>query len=136
VDTARSTELLRAFHKNPPATADEIEIAEHELGLKMPEGYRQFLIFANGGEGFIGPNSYLMLWQIGELFRSNREYEVHEYAPGLILFGSNGGGEGFAIDVREASSPVVSVPFIGMSLEEIIPLAATFDGFLEHLGSK
>jgi SMI1 / KNR4 family (SUKH-1) len=136
VETTRSTELLRAFHKNPPATADEIEIAEHKLALKLPEDYRQFLIFANGGEGFIGPNSYLMLWQIGELFRSNREYEVYEYAPGLLLFGSNGGGEGFAFDMRGIAKAVVAVPFIGMSLEDVKPLAATFEGFLEHLAVR
>lgn len=37
---------------------------------------------------------------------------------------------------REPSLPIVSVPFIGMSLDEIIPMAATFDALLEHLGRQ
>ena len=82
------------------------------------------------------PKSYAMLWKVGELYRFNREYEVQKYAPGLLLFGSTGGGEGIAFDMREPSKLVVSVPFIGMDLKEIIPLAATFDGFLEYLGGQ
>jgi hypothetical protein len=134
VETARSDELLRTFQKNLPATSDEIVKAENELGLKLPEQYREFLLWANGGEGFIGPNFYAMLWQVGDLCRFNLEYEVERNSPGLILFGSNGGGEGFAFDLRGQLSQIVSVPFIGMALKEILPLAKTFDEFLEHLG--
>ena len=78
-----------------------------------------------------------MLWKIDELLRFNREYEVPEYAPGLFLFGSNGGGEAFAFDLRaEGRNPVVSVPFIGMDVRDALPLAETFDGFLEHLARQ
>lgn len=93
--------------------------------------------FTDGGEGFIRPNSYAMLWKIKELLQFNREYAVLEYAPGLLLFGSNGGGKAFAFDLRaEGRSPVVSVPFIGMDLRDALPLAETFDGFLEHLARQ
>jgi len=54
----------------------------------------------------------------------------------LTLFGSNGAGEGFAFDMREPSKPVVSVPFIGIDLKEITPIATTFDGFLVNLGDQ
>ena len=113
----RSDELLRSFRKNVPATSDEIVRAEDELGLKLPEDYRQFLLCANGGEGFIGPNSYAMLWQVGDLYRFNQEYQAQQHAPGLLLIGSNGGGEGFALDFRGKSSCIVSVPFIGNGTE-------------------
>jgi hypothetical protein len=54
-----------------------------------------------------------------------------------LLFGSSGGGEAFAFDVREpGKTPVVSVPFVGMDLNDIAPLAETFDGFLEYLAQQ
>jgi hypothetical protein len=135
VDT-RSIELLRAFQKNPPATIEEIESTESAMHLKLSDGHRKFLLSANGGEGFIGPHCYAMLWGVKDLQRFNQEYEVRHYAPGLLLLGSNGGGEGFAFDMRSSSKPVVSVPFIGMALDEIVLVATTFDGFLEYLGDQ
>jgi len=75
------------------------------------------------------------LWRGEELCQFNRQYKVRDFAPGLLVFASKGGGEAFAFDVRQPSQPVVSVEFVAMSLNETIPLAATFDGFLEYLGN-
>lgn len=128
-------DLLFRFERHPPATEAEVERAERATGIEFPLAYREFLLMANGGEGQIGSNSYASLWKAEELFPFNRDYEVEKYAPGLLLFGSNGGGDGFAFDCR-SDLHVVSVPFIGMSLDETIPMATTFDGFLEHLGRQ
>lgn len=133
----RLEELLRRFQTNRPAHDGDIDAFEHETGIKLPSQYREFLKLTGGGEGFIGSNSYAMLWKVEDLLRFNREYEVHEYAPGLLLFGSSGGGEAFAFDLRSGGTqPVVSVPFVGMDLSEIVHLADTFDGFLEHLAHQ
>jgi hypothetical protein len=130
-------DLLHRFQTTRPASSDEIGAFEHEAAITLPSEYREFLRFTDGGEGFIGPNSYAMLWKINDLLQFNKEYAVAEYAPGLLLFGSNGGGEAFAFDLRaEGRNPVVSVPFIGMDLRDALPLAETFDGFLEHLAHQ
>jgi len=133
----RSKVLLEKFQTILPASAGEIETFEGETEVTLPPEYCEFLRFTNGGEGFIGPNSYAMLWKIGELLQFNREYQVHEYAPGLLLFGSSGGGEAFAFDLRvEGKKSIVSVPFIGMNLSDALPLAQTFDEFLEYLARQ
>lgn len=31
----------------------------------------------------------------------NEEYQVRQYAPGVILFGSDGGGEAYGFDIYE-----------------------------------
>jgi hypothetical protein len=130
----RLDNLLKRFQKNGPASPDAVDAFEQESSVQLPIAYREFLFSANGGEGFIGSDSYAMLWKVEELLRFNREYQVDEYAPGLLLFGSSGGGEAFAFDMRrEDVQPVVSVPFVGMDLSETLVLADTFDGFLEHL---
>jgi len=38
----------------------------------------------------VGPAGYAALWHVNELMMFNKEYAVAEYAPGLLLFGSNG----------------------------------------------
>jgi cell wall assembly regulator SMI1 len=117
------------------ATNDEAFVkAETELGWPLPSDYKEFLKKNNGGEGFIGEN-YLILWSIEELAQFNKEYQIEEYAPGLILFGSDGGGEGFAFDRRTLPATIVQVPFIGMELNYARLMAANFDEFLAKLAA-
>jgi|SRR5262249_7932906 len=129
----RLNELLERFRWNAPAVSASIEAFEREACVVLPTEYRQFLQVSDGGVGIVGPAGYAMLWRVNDLLRFNKEYEVAEYAPGLLLFGSDGGGEGFAFDLRVPEKPVVAVPFIGMNLADATQLAETFDGFLEYL---
>lgn len=127
--------LLGEFAGRPGATEDVIEKAETQLAWTFPLDYRMFLGEMNGGEGFVGEN-YLILWSADELEQFNREYEVHEYAPGLVLFGSDGGGEGFAFDTRSVPAPVVQVPFIGMELQYANPLCRNFEEFIAKMAGE
>lgn len=124
--------LLAKFSGNPPANAAAIRQLETDAGLRLPEDYATFLQEADGGEGFVG-NAYLILWRARELLEMNKAYEVDEYAPGLFLFGSDGGGEAFAFDTRSDAKPIVSVPFVGMELKIARPVAPNFTVFLEEL---
>jgi len=121
------------FNGNAPATAEQIAVAERSLGKSLPDDFRAFLQATNGGEGFIGEN-YIMLWTAEELGELNEAYPVKECAPGLLLFGSDGGGEGYAFDMRTSPPPIVMVPFVGMSLTYANPVAPTFVAFLKNLG--
>ena len=124
--------LLTDFVTQPGAAAGVIEKAEADLNWRFPAAYKQLLEKTNGGEGFVGEN-YLILWSAEELAQFNREYQVQDYAPGLLLIGSDGGGEGFAFDTRQTPSPVVQVPFIGMELQYARVVASEFDGFISAL---
>lgn len=117
---------------NPGASEEALEKAGATAGRPLPLDYLQFLRRHNGGEGFVG-EGYLILWKAEELDAFNREYEVNDYAPGLFLFGSNGGGEGFAFDTRYADMPIVRVPFIGMDLQYATPVADGFDDLFAQL---
>ena len=77
--------------------------------------------------------TYLMLWRVEELAEMNTAYQVDEYAPGLLLIGSDGGGEAFAFDTRTNPWPVVKVPFVGMDLQYAEVLSPSFDAFLKTL---
>ncbi len=99
----------------------------------FPEDYVAFMMNNNGGEGFLGESEYLILWPIEAIDHLNTAYEVDEYAPGLVLFGSSGGGEAYAFDRRSARAAIVEVPFVGMNLDLASPISSSFTDFLEQL---
>ena len=123
---------LTDFTSNPPADGNHLAEAEKHFRCSLPVQYRRFLSEQDGGEGFVG-DQYLILWRASELVEFNREYESEKYAPGLLLFGSNGGGEAFAFDTRDNSMQIVMVPFVGMSLKDAAPIADSFENFLFKL---
>ena len=123
---------LKDWHLNAGVSNDIICDIVSPIGRKLPTDYEQFLREHDGGEGFISSN-YLILWKAEQLNAFNREYEVERYAPGLFLFGSDGGGEGYAFDARDVTMPVVRVPFIGMELRYANLIAASFTDLLAQL---
>jgi len=125
-------QALDGFRENPPAESSLIRQSESGLPFELPASYTQFLQYANGGQGFIG-EQYVILWRIEELVDLNMAYEVRDNAPGLFLFGSDGGGEAFAFDLRSESLPIVSVPFVGMDLSLALAIAPSLGSFLEQL---
>ena len=119
--------------KNPGASEAQVKSLHEALGMSLPQDYIAFLIFSNGAEGFVGPNSYLMLWSSSQIPELNAAYSVSEFAPELVLFGTNGGGTGYAFNKLDSSLPIVDVPLLGMSKETAACRAATFEEFLEYL---
>ena len=121
------------FKSSPRADEEEIQRAQRRLKQAFREDYVDFLRQRNGGEGLIGP-CYVALWPVEELYNIN-EGDGSSWStdfPGMLLFGSNGGGEAFAFDARSASMPIVMVPFIGDPGDAIF-VANDFPGFLEAL---
>ncbi len=106
-----------------------------KLGANLPNDYISFLLETDGAEGAIG-SSYLVLWSLDDLLLLNDAYKVKEYAPGLLLIGSNGGDMAYAIDIRDNLYRFIEIPFIGMSISEINYCAIDFISFLEYLFNK
>jgi hypothetical protein len=128
--------LLEKFDANGPSPAEIMDGVEKQFGCALPVQYKSFMGTHDGGEGFIG-RQYLILWRTVELIDFNRDYEAAKYAPGLLLFGSNGGGEAFAFDTRKAERMKIRmVPFIGMSLQDAKFIADTFEDFLVRLAES
>lgn len=128
-----TTDLRKTMEKlnlRPPTEVSVIARFENDNGVKLPEDYASFLLCANGADGPVGESGYVSLWAIDELSDLNKGYRAEEFAPGLLLFGSDGADEAFAFDLRDTSMPIVAVPFVGMSLEEARPLAATLTEML------
>lgn len=125
-------QLFFDFALEPEASDESLQHLKEIKSFELPDDYLSCLVEANGGEGFIG-EEYLILWKIEELEQFNREYEVETYAPGLFLFGSNGGGEGFGFDTRSKPYKIVQVPFIGMDLKYAKHVADNFLDLLKRM---
>lgn len=121
--------LFADFQFNGALLLGAFDAVEVMFGCSLPEEYKSLMLSSNGGEGFVG-EQYLILWRVDELIDYNLEYEATEYVPGLLLFGSSGGGEAFAFDTRSPQMDIVVVPFIGMSLNDVSVVAHNFNDFI------
>ncbi len=128
-------DVLKAFELNSGADIGSLETFATVFGFAPPPDYLEFMRRSNGGEGFVRTR-YLVLWPLEELRQHNEGYEVPRYAPGLFVFGTNGGGEAFAFDLRRPKSVIVSVPLIGMSLDEVSYCGDSFGEFLQELAKE
>jgi hypothetical protein len=126
-------ELTASLRKPSGATREAIDLASAALGITFPADYVAYMLESDGGEGRLGPGSYIALYPVGELLTKNKDYAVDEFAPGLVLFGSDGGGMAFAFDKRRSPAEIVEVPFIPMSLDEVEARGADFLSFLRSL---
>lgn len=120
---------------NGPAETSAIEGLSTQLEVALPESYFEFLKAHDGGEGFVGDN-YIVFWKAEEVVDFNGEYEVEIYAPGIFLFASDGGGEGYGFDTLDAAMPIVRIPFIGMERQYAIPVAGDLSELFARLAER
>jgi hypothetical protein len=92
--------------------------------------YGEFLSRYDGAEGFVGVGQYLVLWSAEQIQELNAAYRVAEFAPGILLFGTDGGDTGFGID--EITGRYLSVPLIGLSRDAAKDEGSSFEEFLEN----
>jgi hypothetical protein len=123
-------------HREPPASAAVLRELASAAPVPLPDEYAALLRFSNGGEGQLAVEpGWFQLWPAEKVLEMNRGYAVNEFLPGFFGFGSNGGGELLALDLR--SGPpfrVVMVPFIPMDVDEAVTVSETFAEFLHRLG--
>ena len=100
--------------------------------IKLPEEYVRYCVGFGPKEGGISVQPlWFQLWPLTEVEQLNRDYQIAEFAPGYLGFGSNGGGELLAFD---ADGRVFMMPFVGMGNEHAWLVAESWSGFVEKMG--
>lgn len=117
------------------AGANDLEIADaqRQVGCALPSDFVNFLRLSNGAEGYLRPGAYLQLFRAGELKEINVAASVDEFAPGFLIFGSDGQGTSYAFDYRRPGTPVVAVKDEEMSRETAVVVASSFTDFIRGL---
>ena len=99
--------------------------------MMLPEQYVAYLASGAPREGALSIDpGWFQLWPPGEVERWNREYQVEEFAPGFLGFGSSGGGEMLAFD---ADGRIVMIPMVGMSPHGATPVAGSWSEFADRI---
>ncbi|MDB5199435.1 MAG: hypothetical protein JWO92_1398 [Chitinophagaceae bacterium] len=116
--------------KNSSPDAAEVEKFLKEIDFVLPHGFIDFFKEANGAE-ISTDRGYIFLWELTDMIRLNKEYKVDTFAPEFFLFGSDGGGEAYAIE--KLSGYIFQIPFIGMNKEDAIFKYKDFATLLESV---
>lgn len=98
--------------------------------------YLDFMRETNGYNGEVGKHGYVCIWPVEEIVHTNEANRFRDWIPGLILFGSNEGGEYFAFDMRRNPVGVAMVPMISLELESAVDVGASFMDFIERLAQQ
>jgi hypothetical protein len=101
---------------------------------RLPSEYLEALEVLGAGEGFVGQN-YLRLYPLDELVAVNQAYQIETYLPGLVMFGSTGGGEAYGFLFKWDDYQIIRVPFVPLDLEYAAEHPAGFAAFLIALAS-
>ena len=117
----------------PKTSISAVRATEASLGVRLPDDYVAFMLQHNGAIGIMSDNQFLTLLELEELEQNNRDYGIAEDAPGLVMFGSDGGNEAYAFDTRTTPWGVVAFPFISIDIGEARPIAPSFTEFLLEL---
>ncbi|WP_437922459.1 SMI1/KNR4 family protein [Sphingobacterium sp. LRF_L2] len=118
---------MTTIERNEAPKSSEIAEFLRRISFLLPEGFIEFYKQANGAD-ISSEKYYTILWPVTDMIQLNEDYSVEEYAPDFFIFGSDGGDNAFAI--YKSTGEIFEMPFIGMSKEEAIFNASTFNEFL------
>ena len=129
--------LMENIKRKNPANVDEIKYVAKALSINFPEDYFDWLLLSDGGSGFVGEDSYLLLWSLEQILSFNasfRKLEIH--IPTLVMFGSDGGEVRYAYDTQLASLPVVEFYLESLDTKSVKLVGENFSDFLRNLSQR
>ena len=96
--------------------------------MTLPEDYIGYMSGNSPIEGGLTVEpGWFQLWPLNEASKWNWEYQVEEFAPGFLGFGSSGGGEMLAFD---GEGRVWMLPFVGMCPADAKLVASSWREFV------
>lgn len=131
---SRVARLTTRMDRRPGASANDLETIGSYLRFKPPNDYVEFMSETNGSEGPIGADGYLAIYTTQELLDCNAH--MMELEPGILFFGTNRGGEGFAFELDRPSHGIIAVEFADLDRARARPMGKTLVEFLEILSSR
>jgi hypothetical protein len=111
-------------------TEAKLAAAEEAIHFELPSDYRELLLRAGGGEGWIS-KACAAISSVDELVEAHNGYHADELYSDLVLIGTDRGGEAFAIERR--SGRYVMTPYTGDETSVRVDAGATFAEFLAFI---
>ncbi|PRC90550.1 SMI1/KNR4 family protein [Solimicrobium silvestre] len=105
----------------------------------LPNAYFQFLLDHDGIDCELGIDpGWVVIYPTQEALVATNQYQMSTFLPGYFAFGGNGAGEVFVFPLNRSvhECPVYMVPTVGMSVEELIEIAPSFESFAQQIGKS
>jgi hypothetical protein len=133
--TETMTALLRDVRLSPDGVGEErIADVEGQMDCKLPRDVKDFLREHDGGAGTIGPRKRpIELWSIERIRGECEAQEVTRAVPGLVLFGSDGGSEGYGWLPRLSRNKYGRISLLAAGAHEFESLSDSFEELLRAL---
>lgn len=125
--------LSSLWHCERGVSKNVLENVEQITGFKLPQDYKKFMQWSNGGEGVL-KNIRLSFWPAEDLVSLNEDYKINEYLGKKVLaIGSDGGPICLLLDYQGNNDEPCfsSVNFGGLDPDEIKVIAPKFTLALE-----
>ena len=104
--------------------------------LPLPADVRGFLEKHDGGRGAVGPRKRpLILWSAEQIARELEEQEITRATPGLILFATDGGAEGYGYLTRLQRGRYGRISLMAAGAHEFESLGDSFDELITALAA-
>lgn len=130
----RLRDILRHLKCQPGASEAALQKLADGLGTELPLDYMEFLGLTDGADGFYG-YGYWLLHSTEEVRDLTKLSGAQEFAPGLVLIASDGGGIAFGIDTRcgiPAQMEYVEMDLIGLDWNEVFARKPTLVELFEY----
>jgi SMI1 / KNR4 family (SUKH-1) len=115
-------------------TQDRIGAAEEQMDCKLPQDVKDFLRERDGGMGTLGPRKRpIELWPLDRIVAECDAQEVTRAVPGLVLFASDGGSEGYGWLPRLKSGRYGRISLLAAGAHEFEALGDSFEEMLRAL---
>jgi len=113
---------------------EALDAAEQELECKLPQDVKAFLRENDGGEGTVGARKRpLELWSLERIRAECEAQEVTRAVPGLILFASDGGSEGYGWLPQRKKGRYGRISLLAAGAHEFEPLGDSLEQLLRAL---
>jgi hypothetical protein len=128
--------LLNEFERVPGADKRVLKELSSFATSGLPSDYVQLLRFSNGTSGWLR-GRYLIVYSVDEVVAVNRAHATAQYVPGRLIFGSNGGGTSYLLDLGESpTTNVYRCEDVDLSDEASDRIAGSIEEFIRSYGPK
>jgi len=136
-ETETMAAVLRDVRLEPEGAGDErIEQVEEQMDCKLPRDVKEFLREHDGGEGTVGARKRpLELWSIDRIRAECDAQEITRAVPGLVLFGSDGGSEGYGWLPRLERGKYGRISLLAAGAHEFESLGESFEELLRAVAA-
>ena len=133
--TGSLTALLEGVRLAPEgASGDRIAATDEDMDCKLPSDVKDFLRAHDGGEGTLGARRRpIQLWSIERIRAECEAQEVARAVPGLVLFGSDGGSEGYGFFPRLKQGKYGRISLLAAGAHEFEALGDSFEELVRAL---